>query len=184
MTFQTLLLAMTVLFFYGLFRWRLMRSTHAIRIKVGREAIRCADNPLITEQAQASLRKMAELMYRPAAPWLVVAALIRAAFYPAKRFDPTMISKDQETAERVLGLKLKLILLLITTSPLACMVGVVAVLLGLGLRVCVMSMAALSETMWPKALLQVVSNAGDSVFLIFPANQVNKARSWSGLSKP
>lgn len=153
-----------------------MRSTHAIRIKVGREAMRWAENPLISDQARASLRKMAELMYQPVAPWLVVAALVGAAFYPAKRFDPNMISKDQETAEQVLGLKLKLILLLITTSPLACMAGVIAVLLGLGLRVCMMSVAVLSETMWPKALLQVVSDTGDTVFLIFPTNRLRLGR--------
>lgn len=176
MTFQTLLLVMAVLFFYGLFRWRLMRSTHAIRIKVGREAIRWADNPRIAERTRVSLRKMAEMMYRPVSPWLVVAALTRAAFCPARRYDANMISKDQETAEQVLHLKLKLILLLITTSPLACTVGVLAVLLGLALRISVTSVAVLSETMSPKASLQVVSAAGDAMFLAFRTNRVKLGR--------
>ena len=176
MSFQTIFLVVFVLFLYGMFRWRLMRSTHAVRVDVGLEAMKWASNPLVTEQAQLSLRVMAQMMYRPIAPWLVVAGLVGAAFCTSFKTAANVVSEDKETADQVLRLKLKLIFLLITTSPLACMAGIIVVLLGAIVRISVASVAVLSEVMSPKAVMQLLSAAGDPVFMISRTNLVRLGR--------
>ena len=176
MSFQTILLIVFALFLYGMFRWRLMRSTHAVRVDAGLEAMKWASNPLVTDQAQISLTVMARMMYRPIAPWLVVAGLVGAVFCASFRTAENVVSEDKETADQVLRLKLKLILLLITTSPLACVVGTVVVFLGAAMRISVASVAVLSEAMSLKVLMQVFSAAGDPIFMISRTNLVRWGR--------
>ena len=149
---------------YGLLRWRVMRSTHAFRIEVAREAKYWVSDPRITERARKSLTTMLEMMYRSTAPWLVVIALVWAAFCPSKSVAKSILSEDGEIAEKVLWVKLRLIFALITTSPAACAVGAIFMILDLALRRSL------------RALYEVISAAGDPVFMISPANLARRGR--------
>ena len=86
---------------YGLLRWRVMRSTHAFRIEVAREARQWVSDRRMTQRARKSLTTMVDMMYRPTAPWLVVTALAWAAFCPSKSVAGNILSEDSEIAEKV-----------------------------------------------------------------------------------
>ena len=149
---------------YGLLRWRLMKTTHVFRIQVGREAMEWSSDSRVTERARKSLNVMALMMYRPISPWLVVMALVWAAFWPSKSTAKNPLSEEREIARQVLWLKLRLIFALITTSPLACTVGALVMIFGLALR---SSMTVLSE---------LISAAGDPIFMISPLNLIRWGR--------
>lgn len=149
---------------YGLLRWRVMRSTHAFRIEAAREAKYWMSDPRITERARKSLATMVEMMYRSTAPWLVVIALAWAAFCPSRSVAGNILSEDSGIAEKVLWVKLRLIFALITTSPAACAVGAIFVILDLALRRSL------------RVLYEVISAAGDPVFMVSPVNLVRWGR--------
>lgn len=160
----TIVQVFLVLLAYGFVRWRLMRTTHTFRIRVGREAMQWASDLRVTERTRKSLTIMTQMMYRPISPWLVVIALVWAAFWTSKSAAKNILSEDKVVAKQVLGLKLQLIFALITTSPLACAVGAFVMIIGLVLR---SSIAVLSE---------VISVAGDPIFMMSPATIIRWGR--------
>ena len=176
MFIQNLLLTAAALLAYGLFRWRLMRATHDLRVAAGREALRWAASPHVPDRSKASLLTMSERMYQTTAPWLALAAVGGAAFRFSKPPVPDAIPAGERTAQHILRLNLRLILLLITTSPLASAIGVAVVLSGLAFRICVMSRPALTSITTSRPLLQALSRSADAVFLIRPGTRFKLAR--------
>ena len=162
----TLIQIFFVLLLYGLLRRRLMRTTHAFRIQVGRKAMQWSSDSRVKERARKSLETMAQMMYRPISPWLVVVALV-VACWPSRAIPKNVISEEKEVAEQVQKLKFDLIVALITTSPLACTAGAIVMIFGLSLRISIFSMTALHE---------VISAVGDPIFINSPMNLIRWGR--------
>lgn len=121
---------------YALLRWRLMRATHEFRVQTGCEADRWARDSRVEPAIRASLAGLADRVYRPLTPWLVLLGLAVATLPPRrtiKRFHLT-VSDDPDVAATVVWLKLKLFFALITTSPLACVLAILVLALGLSVR--------------------------------------------------
>ena len=132
LVFMTWVLAITVV--YCLLSSRLMLATHEYRVRVGREANRWARDPRVSPGARSSLMALADMPYRVFTPWKVLWALFVAAVLPRRNSRRARISGDAEVTAEVTEVKLKLVLVLITTSPLACLLAVVVLALGLLLR--------------------------------------------------
>ena len=116
---------------YGLLRWRLMQATHGFRIQAGCEADRLAEDPRVHPRARASLSGLADLVYRPAAPWLLLILLVVAMLQPVRKLRDVRLSDDAETAAKIALLNTKLIFASITTSPPACVLAIVVLAMGL-----------------------------------------------------
>ena len=116
---------------YGLIRLRLMRATHEFRVQVGCEADRWAENPKVEPRMRASLNHLADMAYRPLTPWALLIGLIVAMFLPSGKFGDLRISDDKKVAKKVVELKLTLFFALIAASPLACLLAVVVLAIGL-----------------------------------------------------
>ena len=116
---------------YGLLRWRLMQATHEFRIRAGCEADRLVEDPRVHPRARASLSGLADLVYRPAAPWILLILLVVAMFLPARKLRGVRPSDDAETAAKIALLNTKLVFSSITTSPLACVLAIVVLAMGL-----------------------------------------------------
>ena len=138
---------------YGLIRRRLMRATHEFRVRAGCEADRWAENPKVEPRMRASLSGLADMAYRPLAPWALLLGLVIATFLPGVKFGNLRISNDEEVAKKVVELKLKLFFALIAASPLACLLAVVVLAIGLLARG---SVSAIKDS---------VSMAGNGFFL-------------------
>ena len=123
-----------VIFAYGLLRWRLMTATHEFRVRAGCAADRMAEDPRVSPDTQAKLTRLADMAYRSFTPWLVLLALIVAIFLPLRSRRSAEVSDNAEVAGKVALLKLKLVIALITTSPLACALAVLVLALGLLVR--------------------------------------------------
>lgn len=138
---------------YVLLRWRLMRATHEFRVQTGCEADRWARDSRVEPAIRTSLTGLADMVYRPFTPWLVLLGLTVAMLLRRRtieRFHNSLtISDDPDVAATVVRLKLKLLLASITASPLACVFAILVLTLGLSVR---SSMDALRER---------VSMAGD-----------------------
>lgn len=119
---------------YGLLRWRLIQATHEFRVRTGCEADRLAADPLVGPRMQRSLSGLADLAYRPAAPWILLIGLIVAVVFPIHKFFDIGLPDDPEVLEKIVRLKLRLIASLITTSPLACVLAIVVLVTGLLVR--------------------------------------------------
>lgn len=130
--FMTWVLAVTVV--YSLLCSRLMAATHEYRVRVGREANRWAQDPRVSPGARSSLTALAEMPYRFLTPWIVLLALIAAAVLPRRNSRRAGVSDDAEVAAKVTKVKLKLVFVTITTSPLACLLAIVVLAAGLLLR--------------------------------------------------
>ena len=116
---------------YGLIRWRLMRVTHEFRVLAGCEADRWAENPKVEPRIRASLSALADMAYRPVTPWALLMGLIVALFFPPGKFGDIRISDDEKIVQEVVKLKLTLFFALITTSPLACFLAAIILVIGL-----------------------------------------------------
>ena len=162
----TIMQIFVVLLLYGLLRRRLMRTTHAFRIQVGRKAMQWSSDSRVPEQSRKSLEIMAHMMYRPISPWLVVVALV-VACWPSRSISKNSVSEEKDVAEQVQKLKFDLIVALITTSPLACTAGAIVMIFGLSLRMSIFSMTALYE---------VISAVGDPIFINSPMNPIRWGR--------
>lgn len=114
---------------YGLIRWRLMRATHEFRVRAGCEADRWAENPKVEKRIRASLSGLADMAYRPLAPWALLIGSIVALFSPRRKLGD--ISDDEEVAKKVVELKSTLFFAMISTSPLACLVASIVLAIGL-----------------------------------------------------
>ena len=119
---------------YCLLSARLMLATHEYRVRVGREANRWARDPRVSPGARSSLAALADMPYRVSTPWKVLWALFAAAVLPRRNSRRDRVSGDAEVAAGVMKAKLKLVLVLITTSPLASLLAALVLALGLLLR--------------------------------------------------
>lgn len=135
-----------VIFAYGLIRWRLMTATHEFRVHTGCAADRMAEDPRVSPDTQATLKHLADMAYRFFTPWLVLLGIIVATFLPLRRRRPAEVSDNAEVAGEVGLLKLKLVIALITTSPLACALALPVLALGLLLRGSVEALAGYMAT--------------------------------------
>lgn len=122
---------LAVVVVYGLLRWRLMVATHEFRIRAGCEADRLASDPRVSEEMHATLTALADAVYRPATPWIVVTVLAIAVFLPVGTLRKVELPEDTEIAAQIFRLKLRLIFAVVTTSPLACIVAILVLLGGL-----------------------------------------------------
>ena len=116
---------------YGLLRWRLMVATHEFRICAGCEADRLASDPRVGDEMRASLTALADAVYRPAAPWIVLTVLTVAMFLPVDALRNVELPDDAEFSMRIGRSKLRLVFALLTTSPLAFILGVIVLMVGL-----------------------------------------------------
>ena len=139
-------------FAYGLLRWRLMQVTHEFRVRVGCEADRWAEDLRVNPMIRTSLMGLADMAYRPVAPWLILFGLVVAVFLPLRKLPDIRFSDSAEVTSVVVQLKLKLLFALITTSPLACILAVVVLMIGLLMH---SSVSAIGDS---------VSAAGDRFF--------------------
>lgn len=135
-----------VIFAYGLLRWRLMTATHEFRVHTGCAADRMAEDPRVSPDTQARLTRLADMAYRSFTPWLVLLALIVAMFPPFRSRCPAELPDNAEVAGEVSLLKLKLVVALISTSPLACALALPVLALGLLLRGSVEALAGYMAT--------------------------------------
>ena len=135
-----------VTFAYGLIRWRLMTATHEFRVHTGCAADRMAEDPRLSPDMQARLTRLADMAYKSFTPWLVLLALIVAMFLPLRSRRSVEVSDSAEVAGEVASLKLKLVIALITTSPLACALALPVLALGLLLRGSVEALAGYMAT--------------------------------------
>lgn len=110
---------MGVVIGYGLLRWRLMVVTHDFRVRVGCEADHLASDPRINDEVRATLVSLADAVYRPVTPWIVVTVLTIAVFLPVGALRKSELPDDDEIAMQIVRSKLRLILALLTTSPMA-----------------------------------------------------------------
>lgn len=116
---------------YGLLRWRLMWATRDFRIRVGCEADLRADDPHVKPWVRASLAGLADMAYRPTVPWFLLLGLAITMILPFRKLDRSELSDDPAVAAEVGLLKAKLVLGLISTSPLACVFAAAVLTLGL-----------------------------------------------------
>lgn len=137
---------------YGLLRLRMMKATHEFRIRVGCEADRWAEDPRVDLMVRASLTSLADMAYRPVTPWLVLFGLIVAVLLPLHKLPDVRFSDDVEVVSVVVRIKLKLLFALIATSPLACVLAVTVLMIGLLVR---SSVSAVRDS---------ISAAGDRFF--------------------
>ena len=119
---------------YGFVRLRMMKATHEFRIRVGCEADRWAEDHRVDPRVRASLTGLADMAYRPATPWLVLSGLIVAVLLPLHKLPDIRFSDDAEVVSAVVQIKLKLLFALIATSPLACVLAVTVLMIGLLVR--------------------------------------------------
>ena len=137
---------------YELLRWRLLRATHEFRVRAGCEADRWAEDSRVHPKMCALLPAIADNAYRPFTAWRVLLGWTVAMFMPLRRLREIELSDDPEVARKITILHSKLFFAAILTSPLACVVAVVVLTMGLLLRGSV------------GALARYVAAAGDRFF--------------------
>lgn len=122
---------------YGLLRWRLIAVTQDFRIKVGIQADQWGRDERVHPQVRSALPVLADMAFRPATPWLVLVGLINAMRKPVRKNHAAIlaeISADAEVAQAIIRLRLGLLLALITTSPLALVLALAVLIVGLLIR--------------------------------------------------
>lgn len=122
---------------YGLFRWRLIAATQDFRNKIGIQADRWGRDERVDPQVRNTLPFLADMAFRPATPWLVLVGLANAMRTPVRKDHDAMlaeISDDAEVAKEIIRLRLGLLLALITTSPLALVLALAVLIVGLLIR--------------------------------------------------
>lgn len=122
---------------YGLFRWRLIAATQDFRIKIGIRADRWGQDERVDPQVRNALPVLADMAFRPATPWLVLVGLINAMLTPVRKGHEAILAEiadDAEVAKEIIRLRLGLLLALITTSPLALVLALAVLVVGLLIR--------------------------------------------------
>ena len=119
---------------YGLIRWRLMKATHEFRVKAGCDADRWMADSRVPEETRRGLQGMADGMYRPMMPWLVVLGTLIAVLMPHRRFEAVMLSLDPGIRKDIARLNVRLAFSAVAVSPLAGLVTLFILLLGLLVR--------------------------------------------------
>ena len=107
-----------------------MSATHDSRARVGREADRWAEDPRVDPKVRESIVLLADAAYRPATPWIILPGVIVGMVSSSGRPHAVGLSDDPEVSRKLVVLKLKLLPALITTSPLASMFAVMAVMVA------------------------------------------------------
>ena len=126
---------------YELLRWLLVAVTHRFRLEAGCDADRWAKDSRVDGKVRSVLTALADMAYRPAAPWLtllflivfslgMIGGAIRAIFSRLPPPDTARIADDDEVAMQVIRLKLRLIAASVTTSPLASVLAVAVLAVG------------------------------------------------------
>lgn len=115
---------------YGLLRWCWMSATHDSRARVGREADRWAEDPRVDPKVRESIVLLADAAYRPATPWIILLGVIVGMVSSPARSHAVRLSDDPEVSRKLVVLKLKLFLALITTSLPASMFAVMVVMVA------------------------------------------------------
>ena len=131
--FENILMISIAVIIYRLLRWRMLITTHEYRVSVGEEAVRLSFDSRVTESARKSLALMAKAMYHPAIPWVIAIAMIIAAI-PFRSFQRAVVSEDAEVSDRVQKVRFQLVLALISASPVAYAIGMIALLAGILFR--------------------------------------------------
>ena len=116
---------------YGLVRWRLMKATHEFRIRAGCDADRWAADPRVPEEMRRALQGLADGMYRPMMPWLVVLGTLIAVLMPYRRFEAVTLSLDPRIRGDIARLNGRLVFAAVATSPLAGLATLFILLVGL-----------------------------------------------------
>ena len=122
---------------YGLFRWRLIAATQDFRKKIGIQADRWGRDERVDPQVRNTLPFLADMAFRPATPWLVLGGLIIAMLTPVRKDHEAILAEiadDAEVAKEIIRLRLGLLLALITTSPLALVLALAVLVVGLLIR--------------------------------------------------
>lgn len=115
---------------YGLIRQRFMRALHEFRIEAGCEVDRLIEDRRTGERTRVALWGLADMVYRPTAPWMLVALLIVAMVLPLRSFRRLNELDSPEIAGDVKRLNLRLLVAIVSTSPLASGLVLVVLLLG------------------------------------------------------
>ena len=108
-----------------------MRATHEFRVRAGCEADDWAQDPRVNPDVRASLPVLADMAYRPSAPWLVLLGLLVVMVVPLRKLPDIRISDDADVVAKIVLLKLKLVFAPIATSPLVCVLAAVVLMVGL-----------------------------------------------------
>lgn len=137
---------------YGLLAWRLMAATHEFRVQAGRDADRLAKDRRVSDSERVTLTRLADAAYGFFTPWIVLLASIAAIALPLHEYRGADLAEDAEIAREVALTKSKLVIALISTSPLACALAIVVLAAGLLLRGSV------------EALARHIAAAGDGFF--------------------
>ena len=119
---------------YGLLAWRLMAATHEFRVRAGRDADRLAQDPRVSDGGRVTLTRLADAAYGFFTPWVVLLASIVAISLPLREYRRAYLAEDTGVAREVALAKSKMVIALISTSPLACALAVVVLAAGLLLR--------------------------------------------------
>lgn len=150
---------------YGLLRWRLMLATHEFRVRVACEADRWAEDPRVNPKIRISLAGLADAAYRPATPWLILIGLTVSMCLPLHRTRIRLsdVSDDAGVAAQIFQLKLKLLFALITTSPSACVLAMIVLMIGLLVHKSVItikdSVSAAGDRFFPSARIENLHSA-------------------------
>ena len=131
--FDKILMISVAVIIYRLLRWRMLVTTHEYRVSVGEEAVRLSFDLRVTEETRKSLLLMAKAMYQPAVPWFIAIAMIIAAI-PFRSFQRVVVSEDADVADRTQRVRFQLVLALISASPVAYGIGMLALGVGILLR--------------------------------------------------
>ena len=123
-----------VLVGYGLVRWRLMKATHEFRVQAGCDADRWAADPRVPEDMRRALQGIADGMYRPMTPWLVVLGTLIVVLMPHRRFEAVALSLDSGIRKDIASLNGRLFFAAVATSPLAGLATLSILLIGLLVR--------------------------------------------------
>ena len=108
-----------------------MVATHEFRTRAGCEADRLASDPRVGDEMRATLAALADAVYRPVTPWIVVTVLTIGMLWPVGAFRKVEPPDDAEIARQIVRSKLRLIFALLTTSPLAFTLAIVVLVAGL-----------------------------------------------------
>ena len=123
-----------VLVGYGLVRWRLMHATHAFRVQAGCDADRWVADPRVPRTMRRALQGLADGMYRPVVPWLVVLGILIAVSMPYRGFNRAVTASfrlDPDIRDDIARLNVRLAFASLATSPLAGLAGMFILLAGL-----------------------------------------------------
>ena len=120
---------------YGLFRWRLLEATHDFRVRAGCDADRWAADERLPVEIRRALKGLADGMYRSTTPWLTVLGTLITVLMPYRlfehKYEAVIHSLSPEIREDFARLNVRLFFAAVTTSPLAGLVIVFVLLIGL-----------------------------------------------------